>query len=110
MARLFEDAAEMCKNKVNDNLFSLFVLGIFCGFLMYASVEGYKTTKNPLILFAGVCAFILSGFEHCIADMFYFSIAGMWSVRAFLCLFVITLGNSFGGILIPLGKKLRDAN
>ena len=110
MARLFEDAAEMCKNKVNDNLFSLFVLGIFCGFLMYASVEGYKTTKNPLILFAGVCAFILSGFEHCIADMFYFSIAGMWSARAFLCLFVITLGNSFGGILIPLGKKLRDAN
>lgn len=107
MAHLFKDAADMCKNKVNDNFFSLFMLGIFCGFLMYASVEGYKTTKNPLILFAGVSGFILSGFEHCIADMFYFSVAGMWSVRAFLCLIVITLGNSAGGILIPLGKKIR---
>ncbi len=110
MAPLFAGAADMCKNKINDSLFSLFVLGIFCGFLMYASVEGYKTTKNPLILFAGVSAFILSGFEHCIADMFYFSVAGMWSARAFLCLLVITLGNSFGAILIPLGKKLRDVS
>ncbi len=107
MAHLSGEAANMCSNKLNDDYLSLFLLGIFCGFLMYAAVEGYKTVKNPLILFAGVAAFILCGFEHCIADMFYFSIAGMWSARAFLCIFFITLGNSVGGMLIPLGKKVR---
>ena len=66
-----------------------------------------KYTKNPVILFMGVAAFILCGFEHCIADMFYFSIAKMWSREAFLCILVITLGNSLGGIFIPLAKKLQ---
>lgn len=108
MVHLSGEAADICNNKLNDNYLSLFLLGIFCGFLMYAAVEGYKMTKNPLILFAGVTAFILCGFEHCIANMFYFSIAGMWSARAFLCIFVITLGNSVGGILIPLGKRVQS--
>lgn len=110
MAHLSGEAVNMCNNKLSDNVLSLFLLGIFCGFLMYAAVEGYKTIKNPLILFAGVTAFILCGFEHCIADMFYFSIAGMWSARTFLCIIVITLGNSVGGILIPLGKRVRSGN
>lgn len=109
MAHLSSEAANMCNNKLNDDYISLFLLGIFCGFLMYASVEGYKTVKNPLILFAGVSAFILCGFEHCIANMFYFSMAGMWSAKAFLCILVITLGNSIGGMLIPLGKKLQSS-
>lgn len=102
-----QNAEKMCAVKINDNVFSLFVLGIFCGFLMFAAVDGYKTTKNPLILFMGVAAFILCGFEHCIADMFYFSIAGMWSGRAFLCIVVITLGNSLGAVLIPLVHKCK---
>ena len=74
---------------------------------MFVAVDGYRSTKNPVILFMGVAAFILCGFEHCIADMFYFSIAKMWSREAFLCILVITLGNSLGGIFIPLTKKLQ---
>lgn len=103
-----EKAKTMCEVKVNDSLFSLFVLGIFCGFLMFVAVDGYKSTKNPVILFMGVATFILCGFEHCIADMFYFSVAHMWSGKAFGCVLVITLGNSLGGILIPLAKKLPE--
>ena len=107
IASISEKAAEMCKIKLNDSLMSVFVLGIFCGFLMFVAVDGYRSTKNPVILFMGVAAFILCGFEHCIADMFYFSIAKMWSREAFLCILVITLGNSLGGIFIPLAKKLQ---
>jgi len=103
-----EKAAEMCKIKLSDSLISVFILGIFCGFLMFVAVDGYRSTKNPAILFMGVAAFILCGFEHCIADMFYFSIAKMWSKEAFLCILVITLGNSLGGVLIPLAKKLQE--
>lgn len=110
IAGLAEIAKGMCEVKVNDSLGSLFLLGIFCGMLMYIAVDGYAKTKNPIILFMGVATFILCGFEHCIADMFYFSIAGMWSGKAFVLVLVITLGNSLGGILIPLCKKIGGKN
>lgn len=101
-----ERAQEMCRVKDEDGFLSLLLLGIFCGFLMYAAVEGYAKTKNPIILFMGVVTFILCGFEHCIADMFYYSVAGMWNPDALLRIVVITVGNSFGSMLIPLGKKI----
>lgn len=104
-----ETAAKLCAVKLEDSLTSLFLLGIFCGALMYIAVEGYKQTKHPAILFVCVAAFILSGFEHCIADMFYFSAAGAWSGDALLRTVVITAANGLGGVLIPLGKKWKDA-
>lgn len=110
IAPVFPRAVKLCEIKVNDSLIGLFLLGIFCGFLMFVAVDGYKTTKNPIILFMGVAVFILCGFEHCIADMFYFSMANMWSARTVLCILVITLGNSLGGMLIPLAKKCRPAD
>lgn len=105
-----ETAKGMCEVKVNDSLGSLFLLGVFCGMLMYIAVDGYAKTKNPIILFMGVATFILCGFEHCIADMFYFSLAGMWTGKALVVVLVITLGNSLGGILIPLCKKIGEKN
>lgn len=100
-----EAARSVCEPKMKDGLLSLFILAVFCGFLMYVAVDGYRQTKNPAILFMGVAAFILCGFEHCIADMFYFSAAGIWSGRAARRIAVITLGNSAGGVLIPLIKN-----
>lgn len=101
-----EKAAAMCETKLRDSYLSLFLLAVFCGFLMYVAVDGYKNSKNPLILFTGVSVFILCGFEHCIADMFYFSVSKTWSVHSFCCIVVITLGNSAGAVLIPFAKKL----
>ncbi len=101
-----QTAEALCETKLKDGMFSLFVLAVFCGFLMFVAVDGYRQTKNPVILFMGVGAFILCGFEHCIADMFYFSAAGMWSGKAAAAVCVITLGNTAGGIMIPLVKKI----
>ena len=102
-----EKAAALCAVKSGDRLLSLFLLGILCGLLMYAAVEGYKRCANPLILFACVAAFILCGFEHCIADMFYYWLAGSMDGRALICLLAITLGNSVGGVLIPLTGMVK---
>ena len=110
MSGLSQRASQMCIVKINNSLWHLFLLGIFCGFLVFVAVDGYKSTKNPIILFIGVGTFILCGFEHCVADMFYFSISHTWSLRTFLCVAAITLGNSVGGILIPLSKKLQHKN
>lgn len=101
-----ELAAAVCEGKLNDQLHSLFLLAVFCGFLMFAAVDGYKATGSPVILFLGVAAFILCGFEHCIADMFYFFAGGVWSVPAAVRILVITLGNSAGAVLIPFVRKM----
>lgn len=100
-----ENVDAICANKLADSPVSIFILAVFCGMLMYVAVDGFKEKGNPLILFMGVSVFILIGFEHCIANMFYFSLAGAWSVKAFLYLLIMTAGNSIGGILIPLIKK-----
>lgn len=107
IAKIQEIAISICEVKVNDSLLSLFVLGILCGFLMYVAVDGYKKQQNPILLFICVSTFILCGFEHCIADMFYFSIANMWNVTSIIAILVITLGNTVGAIFIPLTKKIK---
>lgn len=105
IAGLSEKAAALCAVKNGDTLLSLFLLGIWCGLLMYAAVDSYKKCQNPLILMFCVAVFILCGFEHCIADMYYYSAAGMWSADALLRILVITVGNSVGGVLLPLGGQ-----
>ena len=100
---LRENAMALCQVKLGDGLLSLFFLGMLCNIFIYLAVEGYA--RNPhelgkyLSLFFGVMVFILAGTEHCVADMFYFWMAGAWSGRAFLCVLVISLGTAVGGIL-----------
>lgn len=103
---IVETAKAICEVKLADNIISIFILSIFCGALMYIAVDGYKEKGNPTILFLCVSVFILCGFEHCIANMFYFSLAGAWSVKAVGYLIVMTLGNSVGGMLIPYVKSI----
>lgn len=116
IAHIAERAADMCEMKLNDSLVSIFILSIFCNILIYIAVEGFKTnpheTGKYLALFFGVAVFILCGFEHCVANMFYISLAGMWSGRALLMLAVNTIGNAVGGMLFPAAKKylLKENN
>ena len=112
---LQEKAASLCQIKLDDSLFSLFLLGILCNILIYIAVEGYKSNPHELgkylSLFFGVMIFILCGTEHCVADMFYFWMAGLWSGRAVLSVLIITLGNAVGGILFAtLHRIVRTAS
>ncbi|WP_407400294.1 formate/nitrite transporter family protein [Treponema sp.] len=114
VAGISAKAAAMCEVKMNDSLVSLFVLAIFCGMLMFIAADGYKKisheTGKCLAIFLPVMAFILSGFEHCVANMFYFSLADAWTVKSFGYLLVMTLGNAVGGMLIPLCRKAMVEN
>ena len=97
-----EKALIMCEGKLNQTVISTFVRGIFCGILMYLAVSTYRD-KNTLsgILFC-VPVFILSGFEHSIADMFYFAVAGCESLRSFGFIVTVIIGNAIGAILMNL--------
>ena len=111
IAPIAERAADMCQVKLNDRLVSIFILSVFCNILIYIAVEGFKTNSHEtgkyLALFFGVAVFILCGFEHCVANMFYFSAANVWGGRALLYMLVMTLGNACGGVIIPLCRRLR---
>lgn len=101
-----KEAQKICEIKLADNLISIFILSTFCGILMYLAVNGYKVAKDNFAKYAGVflaiSVFIVCGFEHCIANMYYFTIANMWSVNTIVYLIIMILGNSFGGIIFPL--------
>jgi len=103
----YSQIAEKIVNiKLNDNYLSIFVLSIFCGILMYIAVNNYKKAKDNfgkyITIFLCVMTFILSGFEHCVANMFYFSIANVWSFKVILYLLIMVLGNSVGSVIIAL--------
>lgn len=99
--------------KLADSWYSLIILGIFCGILMFIAVDTYKKNIEKkdflcvVAVFMGVMVFILAGFEHSIADMFYFTLSGK-VFEALGALALITLGNAIGGNLIPLVKLAVD--
>lgn len=108
---LQEKALTLVNTKLNDTYLSLFVLGIMCNIFVVFGVEEYKTNLHDLgkylgIIFA-VMVFILAGFEHSVADIFYFAMAGVWTLDGFLRILVIVLGNAVGGLLVPSVRLLE---
>ncbi len=110
---LMDRAVATMDNKLSDSLISSFVLAIFCGLMMFTAVEGSRRCmeKNNYIGAAFVTVlpimvFILAGFNHCVADLFYFFLAGCPSIgRACAYFPVVIIGNLVGGIIVPLLKK-----
>lgn len=106
---LTERAQTLANTKLSDSPISVFILAIFCNILIFIAVDGYKNNPHVigkyLSIFFGVTVFIICGFEHCVANMFYFSMAGAWSPKTVLYIIIMSLGNAVGGILIPLCRK-----
>lgn len=108
---LQEKALALVNTKLNDTYLSLFILGLMCNIFVVFGVEEYKTNPHDLgkylgIIFA-VMVFILAGFEHSVADIFYFAMAGVWTLDGFLRILVIALGNAVGGLLVPSVRLLE---
>lgn len=112
LTSVVEKGAALCDVKLGDNLLSIFILAAFCNMLIYLAVENYK--KNPhevgkyMAIYFGVVVFIMAGFEHCVANMFYFAVGGAWTLKAFLYLVVMTIGNAVGGLVFPVLRKLAN--
>ncbi len=109
---LKEKAAALAQVKLGDSPLSVFILAIFCNILIFIAVDGFN--KNPhqlgkyLSLLFGVTVFILCGFEHCVANMFYFAMGEAWSLKTLGYLLIMTAGNAVGGVLIPLLRKFKE--
>ena len=111
-AYLSETAREISMIKINDSIISILILAIFCGILMFLAVDNYKKNKSDFAKYLGifmcVIVFILSGFEHCIANMFYFSLGSVWTTKSLWYILIMIIGNSIGAILINYYKTKID--
>lgn len=101
----------LMQTKCNDSSASLLILGIFCGILMFIAVNTYKRTEAPpvakvVLLFACVVVFILSGYEHCVANMGYIALYRKFDPQIIRVLLVTSCGNIIGCNAIPLCLRL----
>ena len=102
LPNLGERAQAICEAKLEQSFGSTLVRAIFCGVLMYIAVEIFRSKKSPIGVLFGIPVFILAGFEHSIADMFYFGASGIADGKIALFELAAVLGNSIGSVILPL--------
>ena len=108
---LREAALAACEKRLTQLPLQTLFRGFFCGVLMYVAVWVYREKKTVVGILFCIPVFILAGFEHSIADMFYFSLAGtVFQGKSLLFLLLVVLGNSLGGLFIPCLQLLRGGN
>lgn len=103
---LSETALALCLGKLEQTALQTLLRALFCGVLMYAAVWIFREKHTIAGILFCVPVFILAGFEHSIADLFYFFLAGLFSGKAALFLLLAVVGNTLGGLLIPLLRRL----
>lgn len=109
---LINNSITVVNLKLNHKWYEVLALSIPCGMLMYIAVEGFRTSSDNVIktfvVIMAVMIFIIVGFEHSIANLFYITISNMWSAKALLFEIIMIIGNAIGAILInSLNKKIN---
>jgi nitrite transporter NirC len=92
--------------KMTHTWYETLALAIFCGMMMYIAVDSFKNVKHDIakviILVFAVMIFILSKFEHSIANMLYFFLGDAYTLKSILYLVLMILGNAIGAIALNL--------
>ena len=102
LPNLGDTALALCEKKLDQTFVQTLIRGFFCGVLMYVAVSVWRDHKKIVGILFCIPVFILAGFEHSIADIFYFAASGIVSLRAFAFLWTVILGNTLGGMILPV--------
>ena len=94
-----QDASTLVQVKLQIPLWLVLFKAIWCGFLMYSAVNIYKEHKNLFGILFCVPVFILAGFEHSIADMYYFITANSYNTDSLIFIIIVLIGNAIGANL-----------
>lgn len=104
--------------KISVPAMELFLRGILCNFMVCLAVWTGTRMKSEsgklIVMFCVIMTFVVSGFEHCIANMGTFSIAymllgGLDMGLVMKSMLFVTLGNIVGGaVLLALPLKLMS--
>lgn len=103
-----DQAVAVCNAKLTVASLTVLFKAICCGILVFIAVDQYRTKNSYLALFICIPAFIMAGFEHSIADMFFFSSAGIFNLDSLVFILTVLLGNGIGCVAIPAYKKFID--
>lgn len=99
-------------NSFNDYL-SCMIKSLLCGFCVYMAVKLFNLNRlKPLgisLLVFFVFVFVYCGFQHCIANMFYFGFGNHINGNMFINLALVILFNSIGPIIGVSIFKLIDS-
>ena len=114
---LFQTALKISDGKLDPlyplefwPLVKVFAGAVLCGVLVYIAIFCYKTFEKVWLkllgIFLSIGLFVFLKFDHCIANMFYFSFSWSWgNGLAYLNIAIVTLGNSLGAIALNEGIK-----
>lgn len=101
---LSDSIVQLSLDKASMRLHTAFIESVLCGVLMNNAV---RVMQNICIASVSICmlcvmAFLLSGFEHCIANIYYLTIAALQgydicSIIIVLCTCI--LGNLLGAVV-----------
>lgn len=99
-------AAAVVNAKLSQTHLSAFILGMLCGVIIYLSVDNFNKNEHIVGKYAGlfvlIPTFIICGFEHCIADMYYLLMANSINLESIIFLLIVTAGNIAGSVLYKL--------
>ncbi len=93
-------ATEICSAKLNMSLLSLFISSVFCGIMIYLGVEYYKKHSSLLGIIFAIPIFVICGFDHAVADIFYYGVAGQYNVADLLLILIVVVGNIVGSNIV----------
>ena len=75
-----------------------------CGLCVYLAVKSFNLNRlKPLgigLLVFFVFLFVYCGFQHCIANMFYFGMDFSWKIEYLWNILIVVLTNSIGALLV----------
>lgn len=105
--------------RLNDDYISLFILAVFCGFLVAAgclaakSFPEYPQNRGAafMLTMLFIALFIVCGFEHVVADAFFFAFYSFnigFELKMLPILFIIALGNIIGGVGTGYLNRYRE--
>jgi len=98
-----------------DDFLAVIVQSTLCGVCVYLAVKAFSLNRlkpiGILLLVFFVFVFVYSGFQHCIANMFYFGfgnhINGYTFINLAFCILFNSLGPIFGVLLVKLIKNIQ---
>ena len=109
-ASLNIDSRKLVALKLSKSPLQIFLLSVFCGVMMYLAIDNYNKSKHFLFVIAPIMIFILSGYEHSVADMFYFNLAKSFQLKTFGYIGLMILGNGIGAKVFGLGSQWFEQN
>ncbi|MBQ8293055.1 MAG: formate/nitrite transporter family protein [Bacilli bacterium] len=102
---LFASLEGMINGKLNATWYVTAIKSFLCGMLVYLAVEGFKKIENNfgkyVVLVICIGGFVFAGYEHCVANMFYYALGNSYDFTTLITLLLCVLFNSVGGLFIP---------